>query len=106
MLIIWKNKGILVLVYLIVCFMCISFLNGLIKDKIPFEISSGIFVGLALLLAGIWTYLTGEEYIKKDGRKIKVEIDNRFFFIPMKTFGIILLIIGSLTIIYGIINTN
>lgn len=105
MLIIWKNKGIMVIVYVIVCLIGIVVLNGLIKTSIPFEYDFDIPFGIALLLAGLWTYLTGEEYYKKDGEKIKLDIDNRFFFIPMKKFGLVLLVIGALTLISGIIDT-
>jgi hypothetical protein len=108
MLFIYKNKGILVPIYVIVSFIGIAILSGILKRNIggifANEYDYKIILGLGFLISGLWTYFTSEEYIKKDGVKIKVNIENTFFFIPMKIWGYIFIGAGLLFLLLGFIS--
>ncbi len=109
MILIWKNKGILIPVYFITTFIVIAILNGILIRNVGGIFASDydyrIILGLGLLISGIWTYLTSEEYFKKDGKKIKVDVENKFFFISMKIWGYIINGAGLLFLIIGLIET-
>jgi hypothetical protein len=105
-MIIWKGKGIMILLYFIVTVVVLAIINGLLKeylgfsDKVPME----VFIGIVLIVTGIWTKLTAEDYyIDKEGRKKYLDIENDLFFIKMKNWGLILPSIGVGLIIYGVI---
>ena len=49
--------------------------------------------------------MTSEEFIKKDGLKIKVDIENKFFFISMKIWGYVITVAGLFFLIYGLFLT-
>ncbi|WP_018344092.1 hypothetical protein [Cytophaga aurantiaca] len=87
MLIIWKGKGILIILYFIVCFVGSVILGGIFL-KMDF-----VFVlGVACLLTSIWTYLTCEDYyIDRDGNKARLFLEHELFFIPMKVWSYIFL---------------
>tara|TARA_R110002072_G_scaffold3334_1_gene24536 strand:- start:109179 stop:109499 length:321 start_codon:yes stop_codon:yes gene_type:complete len=104
--IIWKGKGILIFLYFIATAIVLGVINALLKEylglsnQVPFE----IFMGLVLIVTGIWTKLTAEDYyIDEEGRKKYLDIVNDLFFIKMKTWGLILPSIGVGLIIYGVI---
>ena len=109
MIIIWKNKGILILVYVIATFIVIAILSGILKRNIggifAYDYDYRIILGFGFLISGIWTYLTSEEFIKKDGLKIKVDIENKFFFISMKIWGYVITVAGLFFLIYGLFLT-
>ncbi len=105
-MIIWKGKGILIIVYFIVIFISIAITNrilienfGLVQDTIPM-ISA---LGIALIGTGIWTKLTANSYYEdNNGEKVIMDdITNSFFFIKMNTWGIILPLIGVILTVYG-----
>jgi hypothetical protein len=106
MFIIWKNKGILIPIYVISSFIVIAILSGILKRNVGGVFANDydyrIILGLGFLISGIWTYLTSEEYIKKDGQKIKVNIENKFFFISMKIWGYIITGVGLFFLLYGL----
>ncbi len=106
MLLIWKNKGILIPVYLIVSFIVTAIVGGILKRNVggifAYNYDLQIIFGIGFLICGLWTYLTSEEYIKKEGQKIKIEIKNSFFFISMKIWGYIFLVAGLFFLINGL----
>jgi flagellar biosynthesis protein FliP len=104
-MIIWKGKGILILLYLMVAVMVVAIIGGLLKeylglsDRLPIK----VFMGIALIVTGIWTKFTAEDYyIDKEGRRKYLDIENDLFFIKMKTWGLILPSIGFGLIVYGV----
>jgi len=105
-MIIWRGKGILIILYLIVTAIVLAIANRFLIETwgimlIPFE----VFGGLVLIVAGIWTKLTAEDYyIDKEGRKKDLGIANELFFIKMTVWGIILPVMGIGLIILGLVN--
>ena len=98
MLLFYKNKGILILVYVFSCvfgtFLIIGWLHrnvGGIFSKI--DIYTG--AGIGLLLAALWTHLTKDDYYKdSEGNKVMMDMENSFFFISMKIWSFIFLAAG------------
>ena len=104
MIVFYKNKGILIIVYLIVCLIGTAIIVNVLRSYV-----GGVFaqihfhagVGFALLLAGIWTYFTKDDYYKdREGNKKKMDIENSFFFMNMAIwsyifFGLSLLFFAS-----------
>jgi len=113
MLIIFKNKGILTPVYLFASIIGTAILYGelirYIKETSECDYNLKILLGFGFLIAGLWTYLTREDFVKRDGVKIKVDIENSLFFISMKTWayifmgvGILFLLLALISFIFGI----
>jgi hypothetical protein len=107
-MIIWKGKGIMIILYFIVTVIVMAILNRLAIET--FEMPSApmeAFMGMVLILTGIWTKLTADDYyIDKEGRKKYLDIENSLFFIKMSMWGLILPSIGFGLIIYGITSGN
>jgi len=60
-----------------------------------------VFMGIVLIVTGIWTKLTAEDYyIDKEGRKKYLEIENELFFIRMAVWALILPSVGVGLIIW------
>jgi ribose/xylose/arabinose/galactoside ABC-type transport system permease subunit len=100
MLLIWKNKGILVMLYIIVSFIGTAMLAGVLKRNF-----GGVFakidfyttIAVAFFIAGIWTWLTKDDYYKdRNGNKKKMETKHEFFFISMTVWSYILCALGVL----------
>jgi hypothetical protein len=105
-MIIWKGRGIMIFLYFIVTAIVLAIVNSLVSEyfRLPNELSSEGFIGFVLIVTGIWTKLTAEDfYIDKEGRKKYLDIENDLFFIKMKTWGLILPSIGVGFLIYGIV---
>lgn len=105
-MIIWKGKGILIPLYLIVTSIVLAILYRLSIEyfNISDELSIESFMGIVLIVTGLWTRVTSESYyIDKEGRKKFLDIENDLFFIKMKTWGLILIAIGVGLIFYGAI---
>ncbi|MBN2349783.1 MAG: hypothetical protein JXJ22_13130 [Bacteroidales bacterium] len=106
---VWSNKGILVPVYLIATGIAVVIIIGLLQKYVGGIFISGydykINLAVILLISGTWTYFTGEEYIKKDGKKVKINLENEFFGISMKIWGYMFLGGGVLSLILGIKDT-
>jgi hypothetical protein len=105
-MIIWKGKGIMIFLYLIVTVIVLGIITKILTENFefikgaPFE----VFMGFVLIVTGIWTRLTAEDYyIDKEGRKKYLEIENELFFIRMTVWGLILPSIGVGLIIWGLI---
>jgi len=104
-MIIWKGKGIMIVLYFIVTVIVMAMLNRLVIEmpSAPME----AFMGMVLILTGIWAKLTADDYyIDKEGRKKYLDIENSLFFIKMSMWGLILPSIGFGLIIYGITSGN
>ena len=103
MLLIWKNKGLLVLLYIVVSFLATAILLGVVRRNVGGFFSRMDFsgtAGLSFLIAAAWTYLTKDDYYKdKNGEKKKMEIVNEFFFIRMERWVYIL--VGAALIFIG-----
>lgn len=107
-MIIWKGKGIMIFLYFIVTAIVLAIINKLlieylgVSDKTPIE----AFMGLVLIVTGIWTKLTAEDYYTdKEGKRKYLGTENDLFFIKMKTWGLILPSIGVGLVIYGAVQT-
>ncbi len=94
----YKNKGILIPVYFILCFIfsLIVFANLL-------RINAGFTSCIGFLLTAGWTYATRNDYYKnKEGVKVKVDIKNEFFWISMNIWYKIFLVGSLICFIIGI----
>jgi hypothetical protein len=101
----FKGKGILVPVLFILSVIIVGGAGALIENyfgvstKGPVAIAS---MGLILLVCGIFTWFVGRDFIKKDGERIEIDLDNRFLFLKMKHIGLAFILIGLVIIIYGV----
>jgi len=98
MLLFYKNKGILVLVYLFSCIFGTSIIIGGLHRNVggifsKIDIYTG--TGIGFMFAALWTYLTKDDYYKNnEGNKVKMDTENSFFFMSMKIWSFILLTAG------------
>ena len=98
MLVVYKNKGLLIIPYLIISFIGSAILTGVLHrntlgllSKIDFYTT----VGFAFLFTSIWTYLTKDDYYRdKHGIKRKMDTPNEFFWLSMKNWAIIFMIVS------------
>ena len=104
----WKNKGMLVPVYGVTCFVGFNMLLGVLQRNI-----GGIFNNinfayssiLGLTVAGIWTYLTCEVYYKdRFGNKKVLDIPHEFYWIKMKHWAYIFWVLAIIFFVYEIAN--
>ncbi|WP_046745907.1 hypothetical protein [Kordia zhangzhouensis] len=107
MIFIYKNRGILIPVYLVVSVLGIIFLDKFLKESIGGIFLSGydfqIVLGVGLFISFIWTYLTSYDYIEVDGKKQRIEMFNHFFFISNRLWSYIMLGASILVFSGGII---
>jgi putative Ca2+/H+ antiporter (TMEM165/GDT1 family) len=98
MLLIYKNKGLLVILYLIVAAFGCALLAGILKRNfggVFSEINFSGTVGTAFIIAAVWTYLTKDDYYKdNNGEKKKLDIPNELFFIRMEIWSYIFVVAG------------
>lgn len=103
----YKNKGILVPLYVIVSVIGASIVSKLLKEyeflnaKYDFQ----IVFGIGLIISGLWTYLTSKDFIVVKGQKERIYFDNSFFFLSMGLWSYILAVGGLLTLISGLTET-
>lgn len=106
MLLVYKNKGILVPVYFGISVLTTAVSSGVLKRNVggvfAADYSLWILMGIGALISGIWTILTSEVYTEVNGVRIKVDFDSSLFFIPMRIFGWILVGIGLIALGWGI----
>jgi hypothetical protein len=102
MIIIWKNKGLLVLLYIFVCTFAAAVLLGYLRRNIGgifIQFDDLIAIGIGLLFASFWTYKTKDNFYKdQNGVKQKMDTENELFFISMKYWVFILLLFGLVLI--------
>jgi putative Ca2+/H+ antiporter (TMEM165/GDT1 family) len=95
MFIVYKNKGLLVLLYLIVSFIATAILAGVLHRNLGGIFSKIDFyttVGFAFLFTAVWTWLTQYDfYIDREGNKKKMDTVNELFWMSMKTWSYIFL---------------
>ncbi len=96
----YKNKGILVLVYVVVSLVVTMSLMALIKaycfhDKM-LKHFYGVAFGVAILVSGFWTYYTSDDYyIDENGEKQYMYFDHQFMFMDMKSWAYVFWAIGG-----------
>jgi hypothetical protein len=105
MIIIFKGKGILVPVLLIVSWIVVmavgvlfEYYSGIIV-KGPLSI---IWISFSAMLGGILIRFVGKDFIKKGEKRVEIDLDNRFFFIKMKNVGTAFIFLGVVVFGYGI----
>ena len=108
MIFIWKNKGILVPIYVIVSLTVTSMLFGVLQRNIGgiFSMLNFYFpAGIAFLVVSIWLHLTKDDYYKdKTGNKKKLEAINTFFFMKLEIWVIIFAIVGFILLANSFFN--
>ncbi|MBL4745139.1 MAG: hypothetical protein JKY08_02100 [Flavobacteriaceae bacterium] len=109
MIIIYKNRGILVPVFIIIPVVGILILSGVLERNIGGIFASNydknIILGIGLVISGIWTYLKRTDYNIVNGEKEEIEMNNHLFFISLNLWSKILFVVGLLTVIYGVLET-
>ncbi|CAM1356090.1 hypothetical protein [Tenacibaculum ascidiaceicola] len=109
MIIIYKNRGILIPLFLILPFVGTTILSGVLKRNIggifAYDYDFQIVMGIGLLISSLWTYLKSGDYIMINGIKEKIEMNNHFFYIPMKTWSYIMFAGGILVLAGGLLET-
>lgn len=94
----YKNKGILIPAYLIICF-----ISSLIVFANVLRVNAGFTCCIGFLLTAGWTYATRNDYYKnKEGIKVKADIQNEFFWISMHLWYKIFLVGSLICLIIGI----
>lgn len=105
-----KGKGMLIFLYVIVCFLGVGLLAGLVHDntgKDTSNINMAAVAGIAFILAAAWTYLTKDNYYKdREGNRQKMDTVNSFIFIPMKIWAYLFGIAGLLFIGFSFVQTE
>jgi hypothetical protein len=109
MIFIYKNRGILIPVYVFVSVFGTIILNSLLKEYVgglfSIEYDFQIVIGIGLLISCIWTYLTSYDVIEVNGEKQRIEMNNHFFYISNRLWIYIMLGASILTLAGGIIET-
>lgn len=109
MIIIYKNRGILVPVFILVPLVGILILSGELKRNVGGVFASdydkNLLFGIAFLISGIWTYWKRADYILVNGEKEEIEMNNHFFYISLKLWSKILFVCGIITLLVGIVET-
>lgn len=109
MILIFKNRGALVPVFLIVPLVGTVILREVLKRYLggifAYDYDFQIVLGISLLISSLWTYLKRDDYVTVNGVKEKVEIDNHFYYISLKIWSYIMLIAGILVLVGGILET-
>lgn len=91
MLIIYKNKGILVLPIWIASVLGTVAVLKMLHENAGSTIPQMDFYncfGISFLVAGLWTFLIKDDcYKDREGNKKKMDTRNEFFFISMKVWA-------------------
>jgi hypothetical protein len=107
MLLIYKNKGILVPIYFVASMVAVLLINFLLEEYV-----GGIFLekydksfivfAIACIVAGIWTRVTYDSYYyTNDGERKAMQEDNSFYYVPMKLWANIYFVTGALFLVFG-----
>jgi len=108
-IIIWKNKGFLVFVYLVLFFAIVLTISGVLDRNVGGIFSSDynpmILYGIICILSGI-ACIISDQYTFEKGKLVKEDFQiNEFFFVQMKIWGYGLLFFGILNIIGGFLES-
>ena len=100
MILIYKNRGILIPVYLIAS-MLATFLTKAVLNNYIGGFFSTINLhhafGVGLIIPAIWTYLVRHDYYRdNEGKKVIMDTENSFFFISIDLWSRIFFITGIL----------
>lgn len=103
----YKNRGILVPLYVIVSVIGALIVFKLLKEHevISATYDIQITLGIGLLISGLWTSLTSKDFIIVNGQKERFYLDNSFYFLSMNLWSYILAVAGLLTLISGLAET-
>jgi hypothetical protein len=108
MFIFYKNKGLLILLYVIVSLIGTALIVGFLHRNVGGFFSNIDFyttLGIAFLIAGIWTYLTRYDYYKdRNGNKKKMDTVHELFFIKMKYWAYLFFVLSVVFIANIIFN--
>ena len=103
MLLIYKNKGILVAPYFIGSLIGTAVLAGALKRNIGGVFANTDFydiIGAAFLVCAVITFATRNGYYKdRNGQKQKLDIPNEFFFISMQNWAYIFIIAAAVFLV-------
>lgn len=106
MIIIWKGRGILTPLVLILLLIGAFLLTGFLDENVGGYFNEDnvlvIAIALAFIISGVLTYKISLTHIVQDGVKIRVKAKHSFFFIPMKVWSIIKYVIGGLLLLIAI----
>ncbi|MCD6013631.1 MAG: hypothetical protein K0Q79_3493 [Flavipsychrobacter sp.] len=99
---IYKNKGILIPVYVIVSVLGVTMIAAALhrnyKEVFPTLDVPGT-IGTGFLVAALWSYLTKDSYYKdSEGNKVLMDDEHSFWFINMKIWACIFLAIGTILV--------
>lgn len=104
--VIYKNKGILVPVFFAVpAIGCGAILISLHRNLANFpEVSIQTSFGITFLISAVWTYLAKDTYYRDEiGNKHILDVENSFYFIGMKIWAYIFLVLSFSFFVYNII---
>ena len=94
----WINKGLLVVLYLIVCLIGTAMIMGVLHRNyggIFSKIDLYTTLGFALLFTALWTYLTKDDFYRdREGNKVKMDTVNELFWIRMEIWVYIFLVLA------------
>jgi hypothetical protein len=101
----FKNRGIMVPVYLAICFVGVFIIKSLIeyiygKGRVT-EGGLVLLIGIAFLIAGYWTYRKRDSFYIVDGEKRGMNEDNVFFYLSMELWAQIYCSFGVLCVLGG-----
>lgn len=106
MLLIYKNKGILIAPYFIGSLIGTAILSGVLKRSVGGIFANADFydiVGSAFLLCAAITYITRNDYYTdRNGEKQRIDIPNEFFFLSMQTWAYIFIIAATVFFINSV----
>jgi hypothetical protein len=105
MFLIYKNKGILIPVYIFVSLMSAAIIGNILTHEFAVECNETIFVGFGVTVSGIWSYITRDSYYIVQGQRRQMNEDNSFFFLSMRIWAYLLFIAGLSITCYGIAAT-
>lgn len=104
----FKNRGILVPVYLIACFIGVLIVKGLFEYLLNqpslTDYDAAFLSGAAFIAAGHWTYNTRDSYYVANGIKKRMHEENEFFFLSMEVWAYIYWSIGGFCILAAILS--
>lgn len=108
MFFIYKNKGILVPIYLIAVVIGLAIVVNLLKSWVGgiffVEYDMAIMFGIACVIAGEWTYRTRDSFYIANGQKKRMYEDNSFFFLSMEIWAYIYWSLGGICIVGGFLS--
>jgi hypothetical protein len=104
----FRNRGILVPFFLIICFIGVAILKVLIQfafgEHSFVEGDMVLLSGVAFLVAGYWTHRKRDTFYIVDGETKRMNEQNTFFFLSMEMWAQIYWSFGTLCVLGGFIS--